>query len=223
MTIGIGIATNNGILLIADGRTTDEHDILSDETKKISLLRNNLAVIKFGVVAGTTHALSQFELQAIPQDMEALVHKIDGQVFESGNMVLEMVGAERTNARMKVGLVAGGIGPEGPFLAASLYGSLMGRPDTHKAVGGKGKIERMMLGGAGAGALAHLDSQLQALVDSGEIDSPDIFASLLSAARRTIRYAGLSDRKIGGRIQYLVMRKGEAPELAFIDSSAKAL
>ncbi len=220
MTIGIAVALHDSVLLVADGRRSDAYRVHSDETEKVMQLRDDLGLIIFGAEIGTDMAIASLRIPGeLPNDALAVAEKLKGLALGCASYVLALVIPEdRSMARIKVGLVAGGFDTGGPYLTGSLYGADMKGPDSTLLRAYRGGVQRILLGGEDAGAHEYFDRAAQhVLVTLGARanDSTVLLPHLLNVAESTVRYAAARDRTIGGRIMYHVMRPGKPIEVGF--------
>jgi len=220
VTIGIAVALHDSVLLVADGRRSDAYHVHTDQAEKVILLRDDVGLIVFGAEIGTDMAVSWISKPgALPNHASDVAKQVADFAFAAGGYLLQLIIPEqRTMPNLKVGLVAGGIDTDGPYLAAGLYGSLMERPDSALVRGAHGVPQRIVLGGEQANAQGHFDcAALEVLRALGEhaADSEVLLPQLLLAAQDTVRYAETQDRTIGGRIQYRILRRGLPSETGF--------
>jgi hypothetical protein len=217
MTIGIAIATSDSVLLVADGRHSAGDEAVSDSAEKIKVLRDDLAVITFGVTSGTDIALQWLQegIPALADDVAACVRHC---VYAGASAVLNTLPPEqRTISRMKVGLVGGGIDAKGPYITGSLFGSNMDSPDTETARYNIPPCAHLILGGERVGASAHFERLANHAFPTRARDTTDVISTLRQLAIQTVKFAANADPTIGGRIQFTLLKQGQLPQTGFVD------
>lgn len=221
MSIGIAVATQDSVLLMADGRQSDGIAVLNDTAEKIVALRVDISLIVFGVVLGTDLATAWLRQPgALPNDAEAIATRLQDFAFASGLHVLQRVSPqERQMPRLKVGLIAGGLDTEGPFIAGALYGSGMTAAARVLARGSATAPKFIVLGGEETGSQAKFQEELDGVyskLGQATNQSEGLHSLLLAAGTRTVRFAQARDSTIGGQIQWSILRADRPPETGFI-------
>jgi hypothetical protein len=220
MTIGIALALHDCVLLVADGVTSTEDEVTTREAEKIVPLRDDVALIVFGAEIGTKKALTWIcESGGLPRDADAARHDLNTFVYGGGRYVLQSVPLEqRTSPRLKVGLIAGGIDTNGPYIAGAIYGSGMNQPSSDLARSISREPQQIILGGESIGAHEHFKNAAGIVTKTlGPLadDSKVLLPYLLDVAEQTVRFAEARDRTIGGRITYRILRPNQPPETGF--------
>lgn len=217
MTIGIAIATTDTVLLVADGRQSTAEETVSDTAEKIHVLRDDLALISFGVGFSTDMVLQWMKHEKVPRGAVEFSAYLRDRVWAAGSSLLQQLSPEsRISDRMKVGLVGGGADSEGPYITGSLFGANMesAASETSRCV--NSTFVYMILGGEDVRSSDFFEELAkQSIASTTQPES--IIPTLLRVAITTVRFAASGDRTIGGRIQFTILRQGQLPQTGFID------
>lgn len=217
MTIGIATATTDTVLLVADGRQTTAEETVSDTVEKINVLREDLALISFGVGFSTDMVLKWMKHEKVPRGADEFSAYLRDRVWAAGSSLLQQLSPEsRISDRMKVGLVGGGADSEGPYITGSLFGANMESAASVTSRCVNSPFVYIVLGGEDLGSSAFFQELAQRSI-ADAIQPEAIIETLLRVAITTVRFATSGDRTIGGRIQFTILRQGQLPQTGFID------
>ena len=217
MTIGIAIATSDTVLLVADGRTTCAGKVDSETTEKITVIRDDLAVISFGAVICSSLALQWVQQGGAPVVGDEMATRVHGCVFADGSSVLQRVIPDPvTPLKLRVGLIAGGIDTNGAYLTGAVFSSETRETSSSTSRCVDTTLIRFVLGGEEAGASAYFDDLVKRTFASGVSDHRTIIPTLLQVAAQTVIFAGQTDPTIGGRIAFTLLRQGHLPQSGFL-------
>lgn len=223
MTIGIAVAFHDAIVLVADGRQADAEKVHSDQAQKVVKVREDLGLITAGIVMATNRALAWIlNPPGLPAEAPAIERELGNMVFAAGSSVLQMVRPEdRHLPQLKAALIAAGFDAQSAFVVGALFGSGMPKASTNLARSDPTDIKSIVFGGEDTGARARFDAIVRvhlAQFRGGLINSAVMIPVLLETAADAIRHAAGRDQSIGGRMQYLILRRGFPAETGFIDS-----
>lgn len=210
MSIGIAIALNDMVLLVADGRHPGSQLAPTDRPEKITARGDTLAIIEFGDDVSARTAATQLQ-QAATASMtgRGITDAIVEIVQRSGTPLREVTGKQ-------VGLIAGGIDAEGAWVGGAVFGHGLAEPLTQLARPGKGELQFVVLGGEPVGAKAFFtDLASRAMSASGD-DGQGLLVMLQRAAKKTIRHAANRGYATAGRVEWRLLVKGQPTRAGYL-------
>lgn len=217
MSIGIAVAVGDAVLMVADGRRSNAYEVLTDDAQKIVELANSRAVIEFGAVMASAAVVN--ELKASSHLLLAgddLVSSLTRMVQNAGTLLVASVIPESTDmSRIKVGLLAGGIDADGPYVGGALFGHGMSVPSAILARPTP-TPQFIVLGGEECGAKEYFEDELERAYRVSGADQTTFISMAKRAAKSTVRHAASRDRTIGGRVQYCVLRHEQPVQRGFL-------
>lgn len=210
MSIGIAIALNDRVLLVADGRHPGSQLAPTDRPEKITAPGDTLAVIEFGDDASARNAATQLQ-QAATASMNgrAIIDAIVEIVQRNGAPLREVAGKQ-------VGLIVGGLDAEGAWVGGAVFGHGLAAPLTQLARPGKDELQFVVLGGEPVGAKAFFtDLASRAMSASGD-DAQGLLVMLQRAAKKTIRHAANRGYATAGRVEWRLLVKGQPTRAGYL-------
>lgn len=215
MSIGIVVATNDMILMVADGRQTDITDlsVLNDSTEKIVPIHSSLSVIEFGMAANTAAIVEQLRLSlSLPEDGEQVLAIIRDSVHLSGLSAVGMnYGSVNDRSSVKIGIIAAGIDQGGLYIGGAMFGHGMTEPDFQFLRPGLCEARYIILGGEEHGAQGMFASLALRALRASMGDPAGLLNMLQRAAKKTIRHVATLHPSVGGQVRYRVLAKDTPP------------
>lgn len=205
MSIGIAIALNDMVLLVASGRRPGSN---LAPAEKISALGDTLAVVEYGDDTGARSAAGH-----LGQTVTA---------SSTGRTVTDMIvdTVQRTGAAgapgKLVGLIAGGIDAEGAYVSGAVFGPGMEAPKTDLARPGRGEMQFVVLGGESIGAKAFFVNLASRAMNASGDDANGLLVMLQRAAKKTIRHAANRDLAASGRVEWRLLVKGKPASAGYL-------
>ena len=208
MSIGIAIALNDMVLLVADGRRPTADGASLQPAEKIITLDSALAVVEYGIDTGARTASTQLQ--------QTLAASTTGRsVTDAIVDIVQRTGAAGAPGTL-VGLIAGGIDADGAYVSGAVFGPGMQAPKTDLARPGRGEMQFVVLGGESIGAKAFfVDLATRAMNASGN-DVNGLLVMLQRAARKTIRHAAHRDLAATGRVEWRLLVKGKPASAGYL-------
>ncbi len=201
MSIGIAIASNDMVLLVADGRRPSGNLAPTERLEKITPFGDALAIIEYGNDAGARSAALQLA-QAVTASTtgrsvtDAIVDTVQG------------TGAAGAPGTL-VGLIAGGIDAEGAYVSGAVFGPGMAAPKTDLARPGRREMQFVVLGGESIDAKAFFVNLASRAMNASGDDPNGLLVMLQRAAKKTIRHAANRDLAASGRVEWRLLVKGK--------------
>lgn len=218
MSLGIAIAVNDTVLLIADGRRSTASALITDRAEKIMQVNGALAVIECGDPAGANVAVAQLRgaVTASSSGRDVTNTIVDSVRKTAMSLLASVSPGTADMSRMNVGLVAGGIDAEGVYVGGAMFGHGMAAPATDLARPGPGELQFVVLGGEAVGAKAYFVELASRAMNVSGNDPHGLLIMLQRAAKKTIQYAASRDPSIGGRVQCLILAKGQLARASYL-------
>jgi len=208
MSIGIAIALNDMVLLVADGRRPAGNGATLQPAEKIMTFDSALAVIEYGNDAGARAASTQLQqgLPAAPAGRGVTDLIID---------TVQRAGAAGAPGTL-VGLIAGGIDAEGAYVSGAVFGPGMQAPKTDLARPGRSDMQFVVLGGESIGAKAFFANLASRAMSASGDDANGLLVMLQRAAKKTIRHAANRDLAASGRVEWRLLVKGKPASAGYL-------
>jgi hypothetical protein len=214
MTVGIAVIIPEAVVLVADSRKSwpfDKGKSPVDDSEKIHVFNDKLAVISFGITQVTDIAVRLLHNQTF---MEKSIPSIVSNVENSMQVAWESVsrrldsGADKSHSSMRSALVVGGLLGAKPYLAGILRDFSTPKPPTLQDK----HFGYIVLGGESVDAQdvfhANLLSRLEKSNHGIHTFSDILVETVLNAAKDTIVFVEKDDHTVGGPIHYLLLRSG---------------
>ena len=201
MSIGIAIALNDMVLLVADGRRPGGNLAPTERPEKITPFGDALAIIEYGNDAGARSAALQ-----LAQTVTA--SSTGRSVTDAIVDTVQRTGAAGAPGTL-VGLIAGGIDAEGAYVSGAVFGPGMAAPKTDLARPERGEMQFVVLGGESIGAKAFFVNLASRAMNASGDDPNGLLVMLQRAAKKTIRHAANRDLAASGRVEWRLLVKGK--------------
>jgi len=216
MTILIAVALHDTVLMLADGRRSDQHNVITDQSEKIFPLKGKISLAICGAEIGTDFALEKLR-PSTAQTASALCSQLARLSLEGTSHVLRQITPEtRSDAFVRVGLLAGGFENAQAFLVAGLFGTGMDSPSSVNVSAVKGAPQYIVIGGEEVGAQAVFGERLKQVIecmgDSGA-EKPAVRSAILAIGNETILSVAEHDARVGGMVQFRTLRHGQPDEV----------
>jgi hypothetical protein len=205
MSIGIAIAVNDMVLLVADGRRPAGS---ITPAEKIMPLHDALAIIEYGHDAGARAAATQVQ-QAVT--LASTARSLTDTIVDT----VQRTGAAGAPGTL-VGLIAGGIDGEGAYVCGAVFGPGMAAPKTDLARPGRGEMQFVVLGGEAIDAKAFFTNLASRAMNVSGDDANGLLVMLQRAAKKTIRHAANRDLAASGRVEWRLLVKGKPATAGYL-------
>ena len=214
MSIGIAVIIPSAVVLVADSRMTwpfDADKPPADNSKKIHVISDELAVISFGVTQVTNIAIGLLQNRPnLEKSIQAIVTNAENSIHVAWESVCKCLDedADKSHPSMRAALVLGGFSGMQPYLAGILRDFSTPKPPTlqNKHFG------YIVLGGESVDAPDVFHSNLLSRLEKsnhGIHTFSDILVEIvLNAAKDTIVFVEKDAHTVGGPIHYLLLRSG---------------
>jgi hypothetical protein len=217
VSIGIVAATADAVLLVADGRQSDAQNVLTDQAQKVVEINERLAIIEIGVLMSSNAVTAKLKGVVGVQTGDEYIILIRDIVREEGLSLFPRIAPGTGDmTRLKVGLLAGGIDDQGPFIGGAVFGHDMQDPHVQFYRPQPGSGQFVCLGGEVANAGGYFGSLAARAFKLASSDANGLIVMLQRAARKTVQHAARADRSIGGRIQYRVLTRRAPARAGFL-------
>jgi hypothetical protein len=201
MSIGIAIALNDMVLLVASGRRPSGNLAPTERPEKITAFGDALAVVEYGDDTGARTAAVQLG--------QTVTASITGRsVTDTIVDTVQRIGAAGAPGTL-VGLIAGGIDAEGAYVSGAVFGPGMEAPKTDLARPVPGEMQFVVLGGESIGAKAFFANLASRAMNASGDDANGLLVMLQRAAKKTIRHAANRDLAASGRVEWRLLVKGK--------------
>ena len=213
MTIGMVLRLPDGVLLMADGRIRKPlagNALVRDDANKVQQIAPKIFGIPFGVEQASDLVLEQLRSTTTPDTPKEYADLLQLAVHQIWTGIENRFSddVDRTDPRLKVAILVGGILNGLPFITGALRG-VGGIGDSSSS---DAMYDLFSLGGEEHGAHAAFIRARDNVCDTHKWKAdigpknPQISA-LLRKAGRVIRDVGRRNEDIGGTIRYAVIRE----------------
>lgn len=217
MTVGIAVCLSDGALLIADGLTVNplrDNRILSTDSRKIIRISSTLATIEFGIIQGTTYALSMMNRSAfeIATSVSDIVNEIERCSSVGWAQLLSRLGpdVDPTHESIRLAFLVGGyirISPPGGLILGTLYHTeghdtplVQTAENSFIVIGGENQDAQMLFKN-------YSQMEYDQLISAGSGVCNNIVNAYITAGVRTINEVSESNPQVGGTIRYTIIRR----------------
>lgn len=215
MSIGIAVAFENAVLLVADGRRSNAFEVVTDDAKKIVEINALQAAIEFGAVMASAPVVEQMKTREQPIGGGDTIEFLTRVVYEAGADLIAKIAPGSSDRTIKVGIVVGGFDLEGPYVGGVIYGQDMTEPS--KTLDRPSPMPQyIVLGGEDCGAREYFSSELERAYRFSAGDQASFMSMAKRAAKKTVRYASSNDKTIGGRVQFWMLERGGQSQTGFL-------
>ena len=208
MSIGIAIALNDMVLLVASGRRPSGTLAPTERPEKMTAFGDALAVVEYGDDTGARSAAVELG-QTVTASITA--RSVTDTIVDT----VQRTGAAGAPGTL-VGLIAGGIDAEGAYVSGAVFGPGMAAPKTDLARPGPGEMQFVVLGGESIGAKAFFANLASRAMHASGDDANGLLVMLQRAAKKTIRHAANRDLAASGRVEWRLLIKGKPASAGYL-------